>query len=235
MKKEIIIHILCEGQTEQGFVDKVLKPYLQNYGITGVKSTLVMTNKKKNALGGMISYQQASQDLSLLFKSNQDDEYTSHYFTTMFDFYAMPNDFPNFAASSKIQDKYAMIESIEKAFAEDIKELRFLPYIQLHEFEALVLCGLDFLKERYPQSSKKIAKLQNDINKFGNPELINHGVSTAPSKRIINAIESDGKQKYNKPQNGKIITALVGIDKLRELCPHFSNWIQKILETNIVE
>ena len=33
-----IVHVLCEGQTEQGFVNNVLKPYLIAKGIVAVKS-----------------------------------------------------------------------------------------------------------------------------------------------------------------------------------------------------
>ena len=36
-----IIHVLCEGQTEQGFVENVLKPYLLTHGYAAVKSILV--------------------------------------------------------------------------------------------------------------------------------------------------------------------------------------------------
>ena len=36
--KAKIIHILCEGQTEQGFVEEVLRPYLQDKGIKGIKA-----------------------------------------------------------------------------------------------------------------------------------------------------------------------------------------------------
>lgn len=36
--KAKIIHVLCEGQTEQGFVEEVLRPYLQAQGVAGVKS-----------------------------------------------------------------------------------------------------------------------------------------------------------------------------------------------------
>lgn len=57
--KAKIIHILCEGQTEQGFVEDVLRPYLQQKGVSGVKSILISTNKKKNARGGMLTYNQA--------------------------------------------------------------------------------------------------------------------------------------------------------------------------------
>ena len=45
--KAKIIHVLCEGQTEQGFVEEVLRPYLQAHGVAGVKSILITTNKKK--------------------------------------------------------------------------------------------------------------------------------------------------------------------------------------------
>lgn len=228
--KTKVLHILCEGQTEQSFADKVLKPYLQEHGVASVKSTMVTTNRKKNMQGGMLSFQQAKQDLSILFMSNQNDEYTSHIFTTMFDFYALPNDFPNYSEALKIQDKYQMIDNIEVSFAQEIMETRFIPYVQLHEFEALVFCGIDFLKLLYPGCDKSIKILNDVLDDFGNPELINHGINTAPSKRIIHAIEFENKQKYkyNKPKSGKFVTESVGIDKLRNKCPHFNQWIEKI-------
>mgnify|MGYP003232536284 CR=1 FL=1 len=80
--KAKIIHVLCEGQTEQGFVEEVLRPYLQAQGVAGVKSILITTNKKKNARGGMLSYAQAVTDLELLRKMKMDGEYERHVFTT---------------------------------------------------------------------------------------------------------------------------------------------------------
>ena len=94
--KAKIIHILCEGQTEQGFVEEVLRPYLQDNGITGVKGILITTNKKKNARGGMLTYNHALTDLNLLQQTKIDGNYERHIFTTMFDLYALPDDFPGF-------------------------------------------------------------------------------------------------------------------------------------------
>ena len=48
--KAKIIHVLCEGQTEQGFVEEVLRPYLQAHGVAGVKSILITTNKKRRTV-----------------------------------------------------------------------------------------------------------------------------------------------------------------------------------------
>ena len=45
--KAKIIHVLCEGQTEQGFVEEVLRPYLQAQGVSGVKSILITTRRKR--------------------------------------------------------------------------------------------------------------------------------------------------------------------------------------------
>ena len=109
--KAKVIHVLCEGQTEQGFVEEVLRPYLQDRGITGVKSILITTNKKKNARGGMLTYNDAERDIKLLRLTKQDNEYECHLFTTMFDLYALPDDFPGFSEASTIYDAYVRVKA----------------------------------------------------------------------------------------------------------------------------
>lgn len=230
MKKKII-HVLCEGQTEQGFVEDVLKPYLLGLGVAAVKSVLITTNKKKNARGGMLSYKQAETDISVLMKSNRDGDYQRNIFTTMFDFYALPTDFPEYLKAQKFVDPYLKVSELEKAFASSINDCRFIPYIQLHEFEALLFCGIEYLQMLYPGTSKKCDKLNEDLQKIGNPELINNGPTTAPSKRIITAIEGNKNPSYsyNKPKTGRFVTKNIGIDKLRNECSHFNEWIERLL------
>ena len=227
-----IIHVLCEGQTEQGFVEEVLKPYLLLNGVTAVKSIMVQTNKKLNARGGLVSYKHAQTDLQIQMASNRDTEYQRHIFTTMFDLYALPNNFPDYDACVRIQDRYKRVTSLEKAFSSDINSIRFIPYIQLHEFESIVFCGLDYLKDLYPGCERKCASLFADIQEIGNPELINDKPATAPSKRIINAIESKQRPlySYNKPRTGKYIASKVSIDTLRLMCPHLNDWIQQLID-----
>lgn len=227
-----IIHVLCEGLTEQGFVEGVLKPYLMSNGIEAVKSVLLTTNKKLNAGGGMLSYVQAKRDLELIEKTSVDGEYEKHILTTMFDLYALPGDFPGYADAMKLSDRYARVKSLERAFASDINDMRFVPYIQLHEFESLVFCGIDHLKKMYPDCDKGCKILSNTLERQSNPELINDGLETAPSKRLIKAIEeeSDTHYNYNKPKTGRYITEQVGIDTLRSRCLHFDEWIGRLLE-----
>lgn len=227
-----IVHVLCEGQTEQGFVDDVLKPYLMLKGVTSVKSILVTTNKKKNVRGGLVSYQHALGDLSIMIKSNIDGEYERHIFTTMFDLYALPNDFPGYEESYSIVDKYSRVKSFERAFYNAVSCDRFVPYIQLHEYEALVFCGLDYLSQMYEGCESGIKRLKSDLLVVNNnPELINDRPDTAPSKRIIKAIEGDGRTHfiYDKPKAGKFVAQKVGIDELCKKCVHFNEWIVNLI------
>ena len=229
MSNAVILHILCEGPTEQGFADTVLKPYLMEQGITAVKSVSVMTNKKLSITGGLRSYTQVKQDLDILIHSHPDQGYERHLFTTMFDLYALPPDFPEYGTCKKIHDKYSQVESLEKAFGTAVGSERFIPYIQLHEFEALIFCGIDFLLDLYPRSDKQCHALKTILSNVRSPELINDKPETAPSKRIIREIEEKGNYSYNKPKTGKYVTEKVGIDNLRAKCPHFDKWIARIL------
>lgn len=218
-----ILNILCEGQTEQLFASAVLKPYMRQYGII-VKSFLVATSK--NSKGGVISYQQVVKDLRLLMGKYRYNSAEQHFYTTMFDLYALPNDFPGF--NNLNPDHYKYVSNIENAFASDINNPSFVPYIELHEFETLVLCNLESMKLSYPDSAKELDKLDKSWRKEcnNNPELVNNKYDTSPSHRIINALGK--KYHYNKPESGKNAT-INRIDVLRQECRHFGEWIEKLI------
>lgn len=228
----VILNVLCEGQTEEKFVKEVLKPYLNGFGIV-VKSRLLATSRKKNANGGMISYQQAKKDLSMWMKEVAHRSSETHYFTTMFDFYALPDDFPGMQQSKTKNDAYLAVETVESAFGRDINSRSFIPYIQLHEFEALLFCDIEKLIIEYPKCSKEIENLENGLTKYdGNPELVNSSPKTAPSKRIIAVIEGNHRYKYNKPRSGAVVTSAIGLPVLMQKCRHFREWIEKIQSIN---
>ena len=225
--KYVVLNILCEGQTEELFVKEVLKPFLAENGII-VKSRLLLTNVRLDAKGGLVSYSQVKRNLSMWKKQTVKSIAESHYFSTMFDLYALPGDFPCYERIIP-KDVYAYVEKLEQAFYEDcgLGET-FIPYIQVHEFEALVLCGIEKLKEEYPDAAKSIDALTRVLDDFsGNPEAVDSGRMTAPSKRIINVL--NGLYHYDKPKSGMAVTKSVGIDALRRKCRHFDNWIYRIL------
>ena len=225
--RQKILNILCEGQTEDRFAKSVLKNYLKDFDIV-VKHTILITNKRKNIRGGLLSYQQAKNDLELLIKQHSKKTSEEYFFTTMFDLYALPDDFPGYADAMIIPDCYEKVKKLEEKFAESIPSRNFIPYIQLHEFEALVFCGLEYLLIDYPNMTKQVANLQKIIEKYdNNTEKIDDNPQTAPSKRIIKEFEQF--HHYDKPKSGQFVTEKVGIEGLKDKCPHFKEWIEKLI------
>ena len=134
-----------------------------------MKSILITTNKKKNARGGMLTYNHALTDLYLLQQTKQNGDYERHLFTTMFDLYALPDDFPGFDASKTISDPYSKVNRLETDFATAINDKRFIPYIQLHEFEALLFCGIEHIIKLYPGCEKRCKQLTSDLHRLEIP------------------------------------------------------------------
>lgn len=146
----VIINILCEGQTEERFVSKVMKPYLKDYGIV-LKPRILLTSKKKNQRGGMINYSQAKRDVENWISENRNRKSETHYYTTMFDFYALPSDFPCMDEIEKYTDAYGKVSAVERAMTEKFQVSNFVPYIQLHEFEALLFSDISKIVDRFPK------------------------------------------------------------------------------------
>lgn len=229
----VIINILCEGQTEERFVSKVMKPYLKDYGIV-LKPRILLTSKKKNQRGGMINYSQAKRDVENWISENRNRKSETHYYTTMFDFYALPSDFPCMDEIEKYTDAYGKVSAVERAMAEKFQVSDFIPYIQLHEFEALLLSDVSQIIAKFPTQERTITKLQKVLDGCnGNPELVNTGRTTAPSKRITAVVEEGRRYKYHKVQDGVNIACLIGIDVMMNKCNHFKEWIDKLIALNI--
>lgn len=223
--KQVILHVLCEGQTEDRFVSLVLSPYLQRYNIVA-KHQILVTSKKKGVYGGVLNYGQVKRDLDLMFRQFHDTHFETHWFTTMFDLYALPTNFPGFDRT--ITNPYNRVEHVEESFGNDICNDRLIPYIQLHEFESLVFTDLDYLLTEYPNAQKTVERLKTVLlQKQNNPELVNDGVDTAPSKRIIAELEKCGHD-YNKVKVGPACTEQKGVEMLKQECRHFAEWIAKL-------
>lgn len=229
----VIINILCEGQTEERFVSKVMKPYLKDYGIV-LKPRILLTSKKKNQRGGMINYSQAKRDVENWISENRNRKSETHYYTTMFDFYALPSDFPCMDEIEKYTDAYGKVSAVERAMTEKFQVSNFVPYIQLHEFEALLFSDISKIVDRFPKQKRTITNLQKVLDGCnGNPELVNTGRTTAPSKRITAVVEESEKYKYHKVQDGVNIACRIGIDVMMNKCRHFKEWIDKLIALSI--
>lgn len=222
MKK---IFVVTEGQSETNFVNRVMIPYFAGR-CTLIPNTVITKTDSRNGKmykGGIANYGQIRNTLlkTLAIASKRNDSYV----TTMFDFYRLPTDVPGVLDAGKINNPYEKVEYIERKILE--KEgcagKFFFPYIELHEFEAMLFSNVEKLEEAYFEydltALKECVKIQN------NPELINNGAKTAPSKRILDCINC-----FDKANVGVDVLEKIGIENIRAKCSHFSEWIKRIEE-----
>lgn len=215
------LYITAEGQSERKFADDVLKPYLASFSIE-VKTRVVITNRKLGKRGGILDFERIRNDLQRLMSEDSKPEAR---FTTMIDLYALPIEFPGWVEAKTKKLPTERVEIIESAFQKEISDQRFLPYIQLHEFEALLYCDLAQLQQRISGTEAAITALAKEVE-YLEPEEIDEGRTTAPSKRIINHVPIYDRLKIRV---GAPAAAAIGLPILRKKCPHFNNWIS-ILE-----
>ena len=141
----------------------------------------------------------------------------------MIDFYALPNDFPGYDESRRQTGSKRRIDILEQHFRLDIGDIRFIPYIQQHEFEALLFTEPTQFVVAYPERENEIQQLVAVRSQFLSPEDINE--NQAPSKRI-QAIFPD-YAKF-KPTVGPLVAMEIGLTKIRAENPHFDEWLTKL-------
>ena len=217
------LHFIVEGQTEETFVKQTLGPHLWHLSIW-VKVRRVQTSRRRGVKrsGGIVSYAKAKNDINTW---RMEDQNQDARFTTMFDLYGLPTDFPGYEDAVKASDPYDRVRALEQALEEDISDPRFIPYLQLHEFETLLLSDPQKLDSRFYDCSAEIAGLVRMASGFASPERINDGIGTAPSKRIAAVIP---EYENVKPSAGPIVAQKIGLPVLRSKCEHFGEWIDKL-------
>ncbi|NQT39851.1 MAG: DUF4276 family protein [Planctomycetes bacterium] len=216
--------LTAEGYTEQRFALELLKEHLAKHEVYLSKPRLASLGKKKGHVhrGGLVRYEPVKEDIRRWLKEDQD---SNAYFTTIFDLYALPGDFPGSDEASKLADPRARVRKLEEAFGEDIQDPRFIPYIQLHEFEAILLSDPAAFDCLYQEHARQIDQLKKLCKDYKSPELIDDGEQSAPSKRIEKEIpEYHGA----KATAGPIIAAEIGLETIRDKCPHFNDWLTQL-------
>ncbi|MDD2426084.1 MAG: DUF4276 family protein [Bacteroidales bacterium] len=211
------IYIVVEGQTEQEFVNSLLTPYLGNFGIHSITPILIRTSK--SGRGGFVNYQHLENTINGLLKTSTS---TGFIVTSFVDFFRIPHNMPKYAASMAEPTKTKQVKSLEKALNNAINDGRFIPYIQLHEFEALLFSNNNGF-EYYFKKEHSIAT-RSIVDSFVNPEEINSSPQGAPSKRILN-INKD----YDKVTEGNLIALVVGISSILNKCPRFKAWLENLI------
>lgn len=214
------IYIICEGQTEEEFVNGILRPYFNSHQIYDVRPILMTTSKGHK--GGDVKYDRLKHNINKLLKRE-----TDILVTTFIDFFRLVSDFPKFGEAQEKHNKIERVDFLEQVLAEAIDNARFIPYIQLHEFEALLFAAKDGFEFLPDLKQSNLNRLLTAVEEKHNPEELNDGELTAPSKRLEQSISGFDK---NKPFYGGIIAEVNTINPVLERCLRFSKWVETLIE-----
>lgn len=213
MKRLIII---CEGPTEQEFCMEVLGADLAKRDVY-VEAPLI-----KHSHGGIVPWATIKRQI---LKHLQEGE---AYVSMLVDYYGIKEQFgfPGWEEAIRIVDKTERLHFLLDKMREDIPEefrYRFIPYIQMHEFEGLLFSDVHAFLNSFEENEIKMEDLQAAADAFESPEMINNSPETAPSKRLIDAIPD-----YDKIVFGNCVAMDIGLEKIREKCPLFNEWVEKL-------
>ncbi len=213
------VYVVVEGKTEESFVRTVLAETLWR---NDVHPTAILLGRPGHK-GGRANYARVKRDVLKLLKQEPDV-----YCSTMIDFYGLGAGFPGH--TPPILSNIAKVQHIEKAVKDDICEdvpelrpdLRFIPDLQLHEYESLLFSDPIAFANGINQPNFA-ASFQDIRNSFDSPEDINNDPTTAPSKRVLSVCPS-----YSKVIEGTQAAMAIGILQMREQCQHFRDWISEL-------
>ena len=216
----IRVHVICEGQTEEMFVNEELAEAFWSKGID-LRPALV---GKPGYKGGKFKFERLLTDLKIRLLGD-----TTSYCTTFFDFYGLPEDFPGKkAAKTEIQIlnkanrlMNALVTRLERELGKAPLQ-RFIPYVQMHEFEGLLFSNPHALANAISQPSLAL-EFQTIRDAFNSPEEINDSRITAPSKRIGKVFP-----RYDKVIHGSLASIDIGLGVIRRECRLFDDWLHRI-------
>jgi len=199
----IRVGIAVEGSTEVEFVNKILLPALL---LSGILVTPI-------SIGGNVSIQRLSREMTNLY-------WNFDAVSSLVDFYG----FQGKSAHSVADVECDIGNKVKGYIGDSVDESRIIPYVQIHEFEALLFSDVEGFIPVMPEvSSDQIEELRQIHSGFNTPEDIDDGVQTAPSKRITGIFRG-----YRKALHGPLIAETIGMQAIREQCPRFNEWVGRL-------
>lgn len=218
MKRVIVI---CEGQTEHEFCKDVINPFLL------AKNIFVQAPLIKKSGGGIVPWEILKKQIEIHLKQEPEA-----IVTTLIDYYGIPEkyNYPGWTEAHNVQDKTLRMDILENAMCQSLSKKwqhRFIPYIQLHEFEGLLFSDIKIFTNNFTDDEfVDFTAFEKIFETFPNPEDINDGEVSAPSKRLLYHIKG-----YNKIIYGAGLAQETGLTRIREKCPRFNSWINKIQQS----
>lgn len=222
----LLIHV--EGQTEEDFVNVVLREPLIQAGYESVSARIIGNARLRRRRGGILPWPPVRKDI--INHLLQDSGCLA---TTMVDYYGLPKAgngaWPGREEATRMKPREkaahvqnALIENFINETGGQINPTRFMPFVVMHEFEGLLFSDCTAFARGIGRLDLEFA-FQQIRNGFESPEDINDSPVTSPSKRVEELIPN-----YEKPLLGILAALEIGLDQIRSQCRHFDNWIQML-------
>jgi hypothetical protein len=222
----LLIHV--EGQTEEDFVNVVLRNYLVHAGYQSVSARIIGNARLRRLRGGIRPWPPVKKDI--INHLRQDSGCLA---TTMVDYYGLPKEgngaWPGRAEATHMEAsekaphvQSALFGDLAGEIEADFNPDRFIPFVVMHEFEALLFSDCAAFADGIGRRDLEPA-LQSIRDSFESPEDINDSFVTSPSKRIESLVPG-----YEKPLFGILAVLEIGLDRIRAQCRHFDGWIESL-------
>lgn len=219
MNSFVEVVVLVEGKTEQIFILDLVAPYLAPKGVYMTPIQISKPGQK----GGDVKFPRVQNDIGMHLKQRPDT-----YLTLFVDFYGINPEWPGLTPAKKettpagkaAQVNVATRRKVNDLFGDLDSNRRFIPYIAMYEFEALLFSDPVQLAEQLLVPQKNIDKI---LEQCGEPEQINDSRETAPSRRLEKL-----SQRFKKTSTGIAVAKAIGLPRIRECCPIFNAWLTEI-------
>lgn len=209
------LYILVEGQTEEAFVKAVLAPYLAEQQVLDVRPMCIPTGPRQR--GGFVNYQHLKNKAEKILKKEREV-----IVSMLVDFYGCPET-PGKDYWENLNTHQDQVEERERQIAKDMQSERFIPYIQLHEFEALLFSSMQGFEGLFDSTQCQALLAVHDS--FPCPEDINTSAEGFPSKRLKSIVPH-----YDKVLHGELLASEIGIQVMLNRCPRFAAWVERLIE-----
>ena len=222
----LLIHV--EGQTEEDFVNEVLRNHLVARGYHSVGARIV-GNARLRQRGGIRKWPSVRTDI--INHLREDQECIA---TTVVDYYGMPQNgpggWPGRARSTGLRTVEDKARCVQEAVRDDlVAEMgrrfdagRFVPFVVMHEFEGLLFSDCAAFSRGIARPHLE-SSFQEIRDQFATPEENNDSPVTAPAKRVEALVEG-----YQKPLLGVLAVLEIGLSRIRDECPHFDGWLKHL-------
>lgn len=222
----LLIHV--EGQTEEDFVNEVLRDQLLAKGYDAIGARIVGNARLRRRRGGIRPWPSVRRDII-----NHLKEDPGCIATTMVDYYGLPREgtaaWPGRARASGLSPvkrapcvEKAMLDDLAAEMVGPFNPQRFVPFVVMHEFEGLLFSDCAAFSNSIGRPNLE-ADFRAIRDRFPTPEEINDSPDTAPSKRVEALVPG-----YQKPLLGTLAVLEIGLARIRAECPHFNSWLEKL-------